>query len=378
MRIPKALFFALSFSAAGGALQSEPTATENASSCRAWSSIQDAQDAYHDARGLRHKADTFLHAQRAYRLARQECATDKPLLAKLSFEYAKAAAFYREPVALDLFERTVSLHRDVFGKNALELVVVFAEAGDEALLRDEPELAYRYFDAARDILTAQDTANSLGAAKVNMGLARLYRKSGELDRANQFATKAIAILEKSDGLIPAPSQAELYYYMGQVKRDRLDDMSARRAYATALNFLLPGYPRERLVLTLHKRLVEMNYKIGDSERLAKHCVAAQLWEDHRNMGIYWPIYDPAGRLGPSNQRPVVGQILAGFQRSADCRIRDIKIHKTRGITAAEAEELLKNAYFTPRIRDGEISDDQYVDQLNINVTLPPRNQTQSE
>lgn len=361
------------FSTTASALQPDPSALSEAGACPASPSIQDAFGAYKDAKALRHKADAFLHAQRAYRLAAQKCSDDEPLLAALSFEYAKAAAFYSEPIAVDLFQRAITLYGDVYGVDAPELVPVLAAGGDEALLRDEPELAYQYFDTARDILAKHDTVHALSPAVVSMGLARLHHRSGELARADRFAGEAIEILERSVDVVPAPEQAKLYYYFGQVKRSRGENESALDAYTKALDMLLPRFPRERLVLTLHKRLVEINYKIGNFEALAKHCVAAELWEDHRNMGIYWPIFDPAGRLGPTSQEPISGQILAGFTKGPDCRIRDIKIHKTRGISVTDAKALLENAYFTPRIRNGKIAEDQYVEQLNINVTQPPRN-----
>lgn len=343
--------------------------TEQANACDNDIQLTEAKTAYEDAKSLWHKADTYLHAQQAFRLAQQACPANKGQLATLSFNYAKAAAFYQEPIALDIYRTTLRLHEEVYGKNAIELALPYAHAAEEAIHRKEPELAYRYLDKGRDILGGDDASPSIALARLHMGLARLYQNSGELERADNFSTSAIEAMTAAPEEIDVIARANMYYWYAQVKRDLRENETALTAYQTSLNLLLADHPRERRVLSLHVRLLEMNHKVGNFDDAVFHCLAAQKWEMARNMALWGTVYDPEHRLDVY-KKPKVGQILAGFTKGADCKVRDIIIYKTAGISIAEAKRLIAQAYFPPRFRDGKLSDDQLVEQTNIDVAAP--------
>lgn len=331
--------------------------------------LEAAVKAYTDSKALGHKADTFLHARRAYRLARQLYLNAPSKLAPFAHHYAVAAAIYREPIALSLFEQTLDLLVVAHGRKAQELALPLVDAADEALTRSEPEMAYAWYDKARDLMERNQPNGSIELARTYMGLATMYSEAGEHDRAQTNAENSIALLKQHQDQASPITAANLYFRLGQIKRVSGNNEAALVAYITSLDLFLAENPRERAVLTIHKKLVEINHKLGRTDETVFHCIEAEKWENQRNMGIWWPIYDPAGRLA-QHDKPKAGQILAGYSKGSDCKLHDIKIYKTVGITPEEAQLLLSQAYFTPRLRGGTLADDQQVEQHNIDVYDP--------
>ncbi len=328
--------------------------------------LRKAVDAYTESRNLNHKADTFLHARTAYRLARKQYVNSPAELAIHTHRYAVAAATYREPIALTLFEETLDLLVRAYGRDNAELSLALVDAADEALTRDEPEKAYAWYDKARDILMAKVQNADLQRARIYMGLARLYMNSGELDKAKDQAEKSFSILNNKAHNAPNRIKANIYFRYGDVQKALNNNSVALDAYNQSLQLFKKKDPRERTILTLHIRLVEINHKLGDSEQATVHCISAQKYENDRNMGIGWPIYDPTGKT-TSQKKTKTGQILAGYTRGADCRVRDIVIHKVTGISETEAIRILEQVYIPPRLSDGTLHPNQRVGQTNINV-----------
>lgn len=328
--------------------------------------LDEAIMAYNDSVALGHKADSFLHAQRAYLIARKLFDDTPAELGPIAHTYARAAARYKEPVALSLFQQSLDLLEDAHGTKSHLLVPVLIDAGEEALYRNEPEKAYAWFKNAGELQSRHTLGGSFAVARVYMGLARLYLDSGELDRAEEKAEQSLKTAQAHEHKVSYPDNAQLYFWYGQIMRKLGFFERAKSTYTKALEIYLIKEPRARPVVSIHRHMVEVNHQLGNSEEAVSHCIAAQQWENVRNMGNWLPIYDPAGRLSQFH-KPKTGQILAGFNRNANCRISDIVIYKTVGITEREAKQLLQQAYFAPRLKNGKIADKQEVQQINIDV-----------
>ena len=322
--------------------------------------------AYTEAKALGHKADTFLHARRAYTIATKIYSNDASKLAPHTLTYAQAAASYREPVALSLFKQSFNLYIAVHGQDDPALLIPLIDGADEAKSRKEPELAYRWYDTARDIIDQHNLNNSIESTRVQMGLAQLYLDAGELDRSLLFAHAAQAgMIQNTENMNPL-LLAELYYTLAEVERAQTNNQAAQDAYKQSLQYYLEHEPHARRVQTLHKRLVEINHKLGNFDKATDHCLAYERWNNKKNWIGWGPLYDPAERLNEVN-KPKTGQILAAYERHANCRVTNVIIHKTIGIDEAEAKALLEQAYISPRMKDGKLHPDQSVEQINIDV-----------
>jgi tetratricopeptide (TPR) repeat protein len=328
-----------------------------------------AVNAYNDSLALGQKADTFLHARSAYKLAQKLYSNSPSNLTPYLHRYAVAAATYREPVALSLFKQTLDLLVQTYDANAIELALPLVDAADEALSRNEPQMAYAWYDKARDLIERDQPNGSIELARAYMGLARMYLNSGEDERAQSKAEDAIKLLNQHYNQASPNTVANLYYWLGKVKKEVGTNNEALAAYTTSLDIFLAQNPRERKVLTIHKNLVEINHKLNRIDDAVLHCIKAQKWQNQRDMGIWWPVYDPSGRLEHDNKIKI-GQILFAYTPSNDCKAHDIEIFKTVGISPEEAERLIGQAYFAPRLRNGELAQDQRVEQTNIDVYEP--------
>ena len=328
--------------------------------------LDEAMQAYRDSAALLHKADSFLHARRAYFIARQIFTENPSELAPIAHVYAKAAARYQEPIALSQYQQVLDLVVEAHGNESSELVPVLVDAAEEAIHRREPEMAYGWLKTASEILEREKDTESFEMARTHMGLARLYLESGEIHRAETRTERALQLalphMEKQD----YPETAQLYFWHAQVMRRAGNHQLAEPSYKKALSLYLDKEPMARPVLSIHRHLIEVSHNLNKPEKAVHHCIESEIYENKRNMGHWYPIYDPAGRLTQFDKAKT-GQILAGFTRTKDCRATDIIIHKTLGISAEEATALLQQAYFVPRMKDGRIIADQRVDQININV-----------
>lgn len=316
-----------------------------------------AVHAYSESKDLGHKADTFLHAQTAYKLARKQYGKSPADLAIHTYRYAVAAASYREPIALSLFEETLGLLVQAYGHDAAELSLVLIDAADESLTRNEPEKAYAWYDKAHDIIARDQPNGSIEMARAYMGLARMYSNSGEHERAQTNAEKAITLLDIYQNQAAPVIIANLYFWHGQIMRALKLNTNARESYLNALRIFERENPDARKVLSIHTHLVEVNYKLNDPDALTFHCHAAALYQHQRRRGMWFPLYDPAGRLDlvhQGKQQIKTGEIVASYVKTASCRLRDITILGTAGISKADAKIILSGALFAPRYRGNEI------------------------
>ncbi len=334
--------------------------------------LEDALNAYKDSSLLGHKADSFLHARRAYVIATKLFDDDVAQLAPIAHTYARAAMRYKEPIALPQFQRAISLFTSAYGTDSDRLLPVLADAAEEAIHREEPELAYSWLKKSRELLEEKTSEHGFIRARVHMGLARLYYDSREFERATKHTSRAFGLASQHIDQAIFPDTAQLYFWHGQVMRWLENPQAAEISYNKALAIYNVYEPRARPVLSIHLHMVSVNHELGRAEQAAFHCIEAQKYETARNMELWYPVYDPAGRLSQNRkrsqpQRPKSGQILVSYTRSANCHVSNIKVHKTAGISADEAARLLRQAYIAPRMQNGMLATDQKVDQININV-----------
>jgi len=192
---------------------------------------------------------------------------------------------------------------------------------------------------------------------MHMGLARLFHNSGQLDRAADHASKSQAHFVTTNKENTFPDNANLYFWHGQLMRALKHNDDARDSYLNALNLFEKHDAEARKILSIHTHLVEINHKLDDPDALILHCNAAALYQNKRRMGMWFSLYDPSGRLDPVHEGKrsmQTGEIVASYVQTADCRLRDIKILGTAGISEADAALVLARAYFAPRYRDNKI------------------------
>lgn len=328
--------------------------------------LEEAIAAYHDSKALLHKADSFLHARRAYFIGQQLFADKPGDLAPIAHAFALAAARYKEPVALQQYQSTLDLLIEAHGPDSGTQIPVLVDAGEEALHRKEPEMAYAFLKQAGELLARDVPDGSFEEARVHLGLARLYLNSGEYGRAEERAATALAVAEKHQKGITYPVNAAFHFWHAQVMRGLGKHTLAETSYLHALSLYRESEPRARPILSIHRRMIEVSHNLGKLDAAVHHCLEAEKYENQRNMGHWHPIYDPNGRLSQFD-KPKTGQILAGFTRTEDCRAINVVIHRTHGISVEEAKRLIEHAYFTPELRNGKLAENQRVDQMNINV-----------
>lgn len=328
--------------------------------------LDEAIAAYRDSIALLHRADSFLHARRAYFIGQQLFADRPAELAPIAHAFALAAARYKEPVALKQYQSTLDLLIEAHGPDTGAQTPVLVDAAEEALHRKEPEMAYAFLKQAEELLARDVPGGSFEAARVHLGMARLYLNSGEYDRAEQRAASALALAEKHQHGITYPVNAAFHFWHAQVMLGLGNHAPAETSFLHALSLYRESEPHARPVLSIHRRMVEVSHNLGKFDAAVRHCLEAEIYENQRHMGHWYPVYDPNGRLSQFG-KPKTGQIIAGFTRTKDCRADEIVIYKTRGISAEEAKRLIQHAYFTPELRNGKLAENQKVEQMNIDV-----------
>lgn len=319
--------------------------------------LSEAVLAYNDAKALRHKADTFLHARRAYNLGRKLYANEPAKLAPIIFSYANAAAAYKEPIALPIYQQTLDVYGQAYGTTNAKLALPLVNAADEAIYRKEPDMAYAWLAKARKLLNSERLKDNFLAARIHMGLARLFQNSNQLDRAADHASKSLNLINTPGAKQTFPENANLHFWHGQIMRNLKHNEDARDSYLYALSLFEKQEPDARKILSIHTHLVEINHKLADPDALISHCKAAALYQNKRRMGIWFSLYDPSGRLDPVHEGKRLmqtGEIVASYVQTIDCRLRDIRILGTAGISKEEAKLVLSRAYFAPQYRNNII------------------------
>lgn len=328
--------------------------------------LEQALASYRDSAALLHKADSFIYARRAYKIARQLYPDDPDSLGPIAYTYALAASRYQEPVALEQYEVALELLTKANGPESDKLVPVLVDAAEEAIHRNEPEKAYLFTKSARDLIKLHGLDNSFLAARSHMALARQYWNSDEKDRAVQHAEFAKGLASNYNHETGYPNHANLLYWHAQIMRWHGDYLNAEPSYEKALGIFLAKEPRNRKVLSIHKHMVAVSHHLEDQKRLAYHCIEGEKWENVRGMSFHWEIYDPTGNKY-AKHKPRRGQIIASYTLGTDCKAHNITILKTDGISYTEAAEFIARRYFPPRFREGKLSPDQLVDQAHFNV-----------
>jgi len=321
--------------------------------------LRKAIHAYSESKELGHKADTFLHARTAYKLARRQFLKSPKDLAPHAFRYATAAATYRNPVALWLFEQTLDLYIAAYGLDDANLIVPLITAADEALRNAEHEMAYAWYDRASKLLAQNQPNGSFASARAYMGIARLHLRSHQLEKARLKADVAINFLFEyyADG---SPTNiGSIIYGLGEIKNASGHNSEALDAYTQALAIYEKHDASALEIFELHIRLVELNHKLKRNGQLISHCMAAQKFNYARKRSpIREIIYDPTGRLSGAS-RNKQGEFKATFRKGVDCRLHDIEIHQARGVSKAEAKTLLAQAYYAPIMMRGEVGKAEY-------------------
>lgn len=321
-------------------------------------SLKNALFAYSESKSVGNKADTFLHAQRAYNISRKVYADDLAKLAPITFAYANAAAIYREPVALELYEQTLGQYTQVFGPEHSELTHALINAADEAILRKEPEKAYAWLAKARKLFTDEHPKNNFLKARMHMGLARLFKNSGQMGRAEGHAFRSLDMLTRQNTSSTFPENANLYFWHGQIMRFLKRNEDARNSYLNALKLFDAQEPRARKILSIHTHLVEINHRLGDQQSLVKNCHAVEAYENARNSSQHYPLHDPSGIIG-GYQGGRIGELVVNFTVGLDCRVRDIEVLGVTGIDKIKAQNVLSQVYFTPTLEFGKPKERTY-------------------
>ena len=322
--------------------------------------LDEAELAYSDAKALKHKASAFIHARTAYRLARNLYPNNPTKLALYSWRYAQAAAQYRDPLALFLFEQTLDIHVSAFAPSDARFVAPLIDAADEALQQSEPEMAYAWYMRARKILTRHESRGSFNYARVLMGLARLHKSANQLKKADEKAEKAAVLLKQHYSDIAPIAIASMLFRFGEIIRANGHDTEAFEAYTKSLSLFQQHDKSASEIYGLHKRLVEVNHKLGNEDAVTAHCVAAQQFHfTNMRKPISGIVYDPTGRLSGTD-RQKQGKIRATFRKGVDCRLHDIEIHYADGISQKDAKMLLAQAYYAPIMMRGIISKGEYL------------------
>lgn len=316
--------------------------------------LKEALQAYHDSSVLNLRAGSFVHARRAYIIARKLFAGDASKLAPIALTYARAAAFYEDRSALQRYEQALDLYVEAYGTDNEILIPPLIDAADEALTRNQPEMAYAWYNKARELLADIHAGQKMERARVNLGIARLFLRSEQLGKALEYAELSAKLIHD----LPQDQNAaaaSLQYWLGEIQIANDNHDQAFAFFSQALQLLQQRDPASPLLVTLHSRLVELNHSLGNQAQAIEHCLFAQkLSYTHHDGPIWNPIYDPSGRVSKSKERGL-GKIRASFRKGSDCRLQDIEIHELVGITETEAQRLLSQIYVAPLILRGRIS-----------------------
>lgn len=315
--------------------------------------LDEALRAYRDSFELGHKADTFLHARRAYFIAIKLFSGDPESLAPVVHTYANAAARFREPIALGKYEQALDLLVEAYGRDSQALYPVLVDAAEEAIVRREPERAYAWIRHAEKLAEAYALPEGWSTVRLHMGRARLYERVGDLTRANQHADMAIALAETHNSDADPITYATVIYWHGHVKRASGANSAARESYLQSLELYKTFAPDTRRILTLHKRLVEMSHKLGDQEALIRHCYAVNDFLIARGSGSFATLFHPIEhQIDDRYYRS--GDATASFTVGADCRPHNIVVHHARGVSLEEAFDYIAASYYAPKLVDGVI------------------------
>lgn len=315
-------------------------------------SLEEARYAYTEAKNVGNKADTFLHAQRAYSIGRKLYANDPAKLAPITLAYANAAATYREPLALKTYEQALDEYAKAHGSEHPDLTRPLINAAEEAISRKEPKMAYAWLARARKILKNEQLQNNFLKARMHMGLARMFKNSGQMGRAEKHASRSLDLLSEQDTSGTFPENANLYFWHGQVMRSLKLNKQARQSYLKSLALFGQQDPDARKVLSIHTHLVEINHKLGDQQSLIKNCHAVEAFENTRNSSQHYPLYDPSGIIG-GYQSDRIGELVANFTVGLDCKVRNIEVLGATGIDKTKAQKFLSQVYFTPTLEFGK-------------------------
>ena len=316
--------------------------------------LEEALQAYRDSSMLQHRAGSFVHARRAYIIARRLFADDASELAPIALTYARAAASYQDRSALQRYEEALNLYVEAYGAEDEILIKPLIDAADEALTREQPEMAYAWYNKARALLSENSAGKDMERARVNMGIARLFLRSEQLNKAQeyaQFASKLIQDHTEDKSGIPA----SLMYWLGEIQTENGNSDLALTSFSQSLDLFQQQDPASPRLVTLHSRLVELNHNAGNEAKAIEHCLIAQKLSYTHNDGPLWrPVYDPSGRVSRSNESGLA-KVRASFRKGPDCRLQDIEIHELVGITEIEAQRLLSQMYIAPLIVRGKVS-----------------------
>lgn len=354
MRLIFALLLTLVFTAFAGAENSKKT------------ELEVAIRAFNEAKALGHKATTLIHARRIYFMARKYYFNQPSQIAPYALSYADASAQYGEKRASLLYNNAVNIYVEAHGLDDPILIRPLTNAAEYALSNSNREVAYAWFLKAKTLAEKQVDPDHLMMARVMMGIAQLHMAAGDYTKAKEIAQAAIKELPQNAYEKDSIAMAKIYQALGQIEVSNNELASALNAYKHALAILLEKDPNSRRIYELHQHLVGVNHKLGDEENAEYYCKNALRYRYHNIKASREPFYDPNNRLIAKN-RVKSGHIRATLTKSANCRLKNIEVHETQGISLGEARRLLEQAYYVPMVMNGKVIDGEYASLITADL-----------
>ena len=318
-------------------------------------SIRKQQFAFADAKALKNKAVAFILAGKIYEMGKHLYREKPEHLAPIVLAYAEAAPSYQEPVALALFREALPLYRLAYEEKHPIHIVPLISAADEAAVRNEPDLAFKWYKSAQDLLALHRPEGSFLEARQQMGLAYLFRQADQFRTTENWAHRSIKLLKKYKEEGSDFHAAGLYFQFGEVQRALKANMSALHSYEKALLIYVTHDQKERWMArrigTVYKRLIEINYKLGDYKEACQTVADRLVFQEGGGKII---AYDPFGQFSYGYGKQKIGEIALRFSIGPDCRATGLKILQTQGITKEKAFSAITNLFLTPgRLRPGK-------------------------
>ncbi|MFC3051633.1 hypothetical protein [Kordiimonas pumila] len=331
------LMYITVFACSSFALANDPAALQ--------AKIDTNQKAYVEAESLRNKAVAFLLAGKIYKDATSLYKNTPHQYAPFVFLYAKAAATYREPVALSLFTDAIDLYQTAFGAGAAENLDPLLYAAAEATSRNETDQAYEWYKAVRVLLQRHFPNGSFYEARYKMGMAVLYRQAHD-PRAIIEAHESIKLLEKFKDPANTYQIATLYYELAETEWDRHETMLAKDAYEKSAALFTDYDTKERRLLTIYSRLIDINYTLQNTAAVCENIIKFITFRPWANR---YPAYDPSTRYTTWMRGRYLAEVSFTMTIGPDCKAHDIDISTLKGndINQQQVESWLKEMFFFP-------------------------------
>ena len=323
------------------------TAAQAADNGKLSAALEAEQLAFEDAKALNDHAVAFLLSQKVYKLAKQLYSDEPKQLGPLVYQYATAAARINEPNALALFDEAAGLYTEALGQDAQELTPVLAASADEAIKRNRSVEAYERLKVLEKNIDGSHFKAGFFDAKRVAGLAMLYLGSGERDRALFYLNEAKSLLATEPNGIDAFDYGQVLFHVAELEENLGSLAAAAQFYEKSLKQYVSADPKERNILTIHRRLMRINHQLGDYKATCNNIIDAYKF---RSWALDIPAFDPNSKYSLSQVGSAVGRISFRLRINSDCKAEEVEILKSEGLTPEEVKAWLESVYlFVPTL-----------------------------